>query len=255
VTARDRILAEARSHFERGGRPSIEELTAAAGVSRATFYRHFRSRAELLRKIAVEPGPGSRERVLEAAAELLATTGLAGLATDRLAERAKVSRATLYRLFPGRPALVSALMRAYSPIDPVVDLIERKGDRPPEEVMPEVAVLIFRVFERNRGFLRALALEVTSLEPDTRQAVQDNIGRLLAALGGYILAQMAAGRLRRLHPVVAIQAFGGPLIFHVLLNPVLQDVFGVTLDSEAAARQFGQIWVAGMAPEAGQQGL
>src|SRR5437588_3395073 len=97
-------------------------------------------------------------------------------------------------------------MRAYSPIDPVVDLIERKGDRPPEEVMPEVAVLIFRVFERNRGFLRALALEVTSLEPDTRQAVQDNIGRLLAALGGYILAQMAAGRLRRLHPVVAIQA-------------------------------------------------
>src|SRR5205807_483194 len=86
----------------------------------------------------------------------------------------------------------------YSPIDPVVDLIERKGDRPPEEVMPEVAVLIFRVFERNRGFLRALALEVTSLEPDTRQAVQDNIGRLLAALGGYILAQMAAGRLGRL---------------------------------------------------------
>ena len=39
---------------------------------------------------------------------------------DDLATQADVSRATLYRLFPGKAALFRAIVVAYSPIEPVL---------------------------------------------------------------------------------------------------------------------------------------
>jgi hypothetical protein len=63
--------------------------------------------------------------------------------------------------------------------------------------------------------------------------------------------QMEAGRLRRMHPLIAIQAFAGPIIAHVLLRPVMADL-NIQLDSETAVREFALNWVRGMTPEAPQ---
>lgn len=57
----------------------------------------------------------ARERILAAAFELLGQSGLADLSMDGLAVRANVSRATLYRLFPGKPALFRELIKTFSP--------------------------------------------------------------------------------------------------------------------------------------------
>jgi AcrR family transcriptional regulator len=51
-----------------------------------------------------------RDRLLEAARELFATQGLAGVTIDAIARRAGVSRATAYRWFPSPAALVEALV-------------------------------------------------------------------------------------------------------------------------------------------------
>src|SRR3989304_4315497 len=67
---------------------SIDAISAAAGVSRATFYRHFRSRAALLAALDIQPDPDTRERILAAAAELIGRDGLRGLSMGGLAARA-----------------------------------------------------------------------------------------------------------------------------------------------------------------------
>src|SRR4029450_6705851 len=85
---------------------SMDELAARAGVSRATLYRLFGSQQHLLHELGLQPPPTVRGRVLDVALELVGRHGLAELSMEELAARAGVSRATLYRLVPGKGALV-----------------------------------------------------------------------------------------------------------------------------------------------------
>src|SRR5829696_7753448 len=55
------------------------------------------------------------------------------------AAAAGVSRATLYRLVPGKEALFAELVRRFSPFEPIAAVLETIGDRSPVEVIPAIA--------------------------------------------------------------------------------------------------------------------
>jgi AcrR family transcriptional regulator len=244
-------VAAAREGLARGERPIVAQIVARAGVSKATFYRNFGSREHLLRELEVAPEPDSRPAILEAAAELLARDGLGRLSMDELATRAGVSRARLYRLYPGKAALFAAMLRAFSPIEAVVETLQRLADEPPERAMPALAVSIWGAVSTHLGVIRPLLFEAASLGPDVRETVIEEIApKLLGAFGGYLLRQMQEGRLRTMHPVLAMQSFMGPIIAHAMLRPVVNEALGAELDSEAAVREFAAIWVRGMQPDA-----
>src|SRR5581483_7283154 len=85
------VLARLSAAPPADGTPSMDELAAVAGVSRAALYSLFGSRAALLEAIGAEVGPSVAERVLAAAGELVAELGLAGLSLDEAAGRSGVS--------------------------------------------------------------------------------------------------------------------------------------------------------------------
>ena len=59
-------MSEATRLLSRDRQASVDEIAAAAGVSRTTFYRAFASRAQLLHALEVQPEPDTRQRVLDA---------------------------------------------------------------------------------------------------------------------------------------------------------------------------------------------
>lgn len=250
---RQRILSGARGLLAAGASPTVDQLARAAGVSRASFYRVFQSREELLRALDVPPEPQASERILAAALDEVGARGLAALSMDDLADRAGVSRATLYRLFPGKAAVFSALVYRYSPLQPVIAMIGAAGEQPPDVLMPKIARTVFRFVcaegADRTGLLRAFFYEVTRLAPDTEDAAREAVGGVVGALALYIANQMAEGRLRQMHPFLALQAFVGPIFFHLMTRRAAERVLGVALDGEKAVTELAETWVRAMRPE------
>jgi AcrR family transcriptional regulator len=242
-------MREATRLLSRDRQASIEKIATAAGVSRTTFYRAFPSRAELLHAVELDPGPDTTQRVLDAAIRILRTQTLTDLSMDALASEAHVSRANLYRIFPGKSALFRAILLAYSPFEPVMAVFERAGDRPPEEVIPEVVLAAYRTVAGRTGIVRTLLLEVTSMTPEFARAFAETGLVALGTFAQYLAGQMAAGRLVRMHPMVAVQSLVGSVMFHLLSGPVLRQAAVEAPDGEDAALQLANLWLRGMQPE------
>jgi AcrR family transcriptional regulator len=250
---RELILSRAPSVLATGEKPTVAQFAEAAGVSRASFYRAFESRGALLEALAVQPEPAAGERILEAALVMVGAHGLSALSMDDLATRAGVSRATLYRLFPGKPVLFTSLIRTYSPLEPVSRLAIAMKDEPPEVVMPEIARTIYRTVygsgQTRLGLLRAVFFEVSSLAADAEESAREAMRTILGSVGAYVMAQMTSGRLRPMSPLLALQSFVGPIFFHVLTRPLVERVLGIEIDGELAVTDLAESWLRSMQPD------
>lgn len=247
-------MNEAARLLSRDRQTPIDAIASAAGVSRTTFYRAFPSRARLLYALEVQPEPDTRQRVLDASLRMLRTQSLKDLSMDELASEAGVSRANLYRLFPGRAAMFRAILLAYSPFEPVMAVFARAGNRPPDDVIPEVVLTAYRTVARHTGLVRSLLLEITSVNPEFFGAFAETGLLAFATFAQYLASQMEAGRLRRMHPMIAVQSLVGGVMFHSLAAPVMSQA---TIDvpvGEDVVLQFAQLWLRGMRPEAISRG-
>lgn len=253
MSVRARIVELAPRVLAGRDRPTVDDFARAAGVSRASFYRHFRSREALLDALEVAPEPGARARILSAAAEIVGAQGMNAMSMDELASRAGVSRATLYRLFPGKGPLLMGLIDSYSPLEPVTRLLLARPDDPPERLMPELARTAYRaVFsagENRSGLVRALFFEVSGLAPETEQAAAGAIANVVGLLAMYVSTQMSGGRLRPMHPLLALQSFIGPVLFHILTRPLAERVLGLDVDGEKAVTELAENWLRAMVIE------
>lgn len=241
------VVAAARSLLSREPSASISRIAREAGVSRATIYRHFGSRDALLTAIEMEAPVPARQRILEAGAELLGRGGLHTFTMDELADAAGVSRATVYRLFPTKAALFGEIVRAYSPFEQAVAVVREHGDRPPEVVVPMIARTVVRVAAPRIGVIRGLLAEASMLEPDAIAGVRPFMSEAISVLGGYFARQMAAGRVRRMHPVLAVQAVLGPVFVHLLTRPIAELLVAFELPLDEAADELTASILEGLA--------
>jgi AcrR family transcriptional regulator len=238
-------------------RLSMDKLATRAGVSRATLYRLFGNQQRLLQELGLQPPPTIRSRVLDTALELVGRHGLAELSMDELAATAGVSRATLYRLFPGKEALFDELVRRFSPFEPIAAVLETMGDRPPAEVIPAIAQAMAAAMDGHIGLLLQLLFELSRSDPDHHAGTDANQDaaqamRTLPLVAGYLDHQMAAGRLRRMDPALAMQALAGPIVMHLLMQASTQSQSGagpwVALPLDGVVDELVGMWLRAMTP-------
>lgn len=237
------VVAAARDVLARQPSAGVREIAAQAGVSRATVYRHFRSRTELLEASEVDADVPARDRVLGEALVLLERTGLARLSMDDVADRARVSRATVYRLFPGRAALFAALVQRYSPLETIARTLDDLGDAPPHLVMPAIARAIAAHVQGRAGLLRALFFEATGAGEAAEQArlfaISGGVGPLLA----YITRHMERGDMRSSDPLLAMQSLMGPMMLHVFTRPIATSRLGFAIPLEDSLAHLAAYWL------------
>jgi AcrR family transcriptional regulator len=247
--SRRHVLAVARRLGADGRQPTMDELADSAGFAVRTLYRMFGSRRALLSEAGLSQELSARQRILDAALDQVGQHGLANLSMDDLAAIARVSRATVYRLFPGKSALFDALIREFSPWDPVADVIDAMPDGRPEEVMPAIAHAVGEAVRGRVGLLLRMVFELTQGNPDTAEAMRHTMARGLPDLVGYLSRQMEAGRLRRMHPILAFQLLAGPIVVHQLTRPLAEPLIGFSESPSELLDEIVQAWLRAMAPD------
>ena len=240
-------MSAAREVLATDAEAPVAAIVDRAGVSRATFYRHFGSRELLLRSVQLEPRPDARTRIVSAAKDMLLTTSLDELSMDELATAAGVSRGTLYRLVPGKSALLAALIEVYSPFEAVRTIVRDHAEEPPEVVLPLIGRAVVGVAGERLGLMRAVFHEVNARTGPGIQGMGPLFAQTLGLLSAYLGRQMEAGRIRQMHPVLALQAVVGPIFFHLMTRATLEPVVALP-DPEAAVDELVLAALGGLRP-------
>jgi AcrR family transcriptional regulator len=233
VLARIRPLVEERGYDV----VSVDAMAAAAGISKATLYRIFPSK-EVVRQALLATGVAperldrrdGREALLDAAMEVFATQGFAGATVDAIAQAAGMSKAGFYWHFESKEAIFAAVVARYAPFAAVERIISagEQADDGPHAVLIAILTAIVAAITPRFALFRTIMLEAFQ-NPAMGAAVARNVlGVVLPMVGGYLTRQMAAGRLRPMHPALAIQSLIGPLLIHLLTREMFASQFAVT---------------------------
>ncbi len=186
----DRLVSSALDIIRRTGRlePTVSEILAEAGLSNQAFYRHFRSKHELLVAVLDQGIHGlaaylrSRMELVESPSESIREwiRGMAAQATDPTGAKATrpfvLARGKLAETFPAEVARSAAQLTA--PLRSALEEAKRRGEMP--EVLPEHdAEALYLLM---MGFVEARLLE--GRIPESRE---------LLRLESFILAGLTRG--------------------------------------------------------------
>ena len=187
------------------------------------------------------PADATSERVLDAALDLAAASGLRRLSMDDVARRAGVGRMTVYRRFGSRAALVDALsVRECRRCLEAMDAAARP-DAPVADQVAEGLVTALRL-AREHPLLNRLA----RVEPESvLRALTADGGAVFAAARGFVAARLRASQEAGvLGPLDVDEA--AELLVRLAFSFVLIQDSALPLDDEAALRDSARRLVAPM---------
>jgi len=156
-----------------------------------------------------------RAQILDAAFEEFSTKGFKEATIKSIAGAAGVqSPALIYHYFPDKEALFNAVLETHAPIRSAVQDPAAFMDRPPEEVLPEIARAYFAtvgnpVAQRMMKLMVGEALRRPALAEVLGRAT---VARILDSLKKYLARQVELGRLRPHDVRSGARAFVGMLV-------------------------------------------
>jgi AcrR family transcriptional regulator len=172
----------------------------------------YRQTANVVRKLAAR-----HEAILAAARDAAEEGGMAAVQIAAVAERAGVAAGTIYRYFPSKTELVSALVAAFSERElEAIDAAANAAPGPLSALAAAITTFAARALARRR---LAFALIAEPVEPDMDAARRAYRERLAAKFEILVRAALATGHLPDQEAVLAARALVGALI-EALLGPL-----------------------------------
>ncbi|GAT34618.1 DNA-binding transcriptional regulator, AcrR family [Terrimicrobium sacchariphilum] len=165
----------------------------------------------------------TRDRILGAAKELFASKGFKGTTTAEIARRAGVNEALIYRHFPAKRDLHTAILRAKLEEEVSLELFQAPEsiDLPVEIVLQGVAQRFLEAHDPT--FLRLYYQSALEGHELAGEFYEQFVTRFVAVLEGMFIRWMAAGLIHASNPRMSAQAFLGMLRSAALSIELFQD--------------------------------
>jgi AcrR family transcriptional regulator len=165
----------------------------------------------------------TRDRILNAARELFASKGFKGTTTAEIARRAGVNEALIYRHFPAKRDLHTAILRAKLEDESSLELFQAPEyiDLPVETVLRAVAQRFLEAHDPT--FLRLYYQSALEGHELAGEFYAQFVTRFVSVLEGMFIRWMAEGLIHTGNPRVSAQAFLGMLRSAALSIELFQD--------------------------------
>ena len=170
--------------------------------------------------------PGSRSRLLSAAAHEFAARGFDGAKVDRIAARARVNKAMLYYHFTNKAALYREVLRdVFGSAAEAVTAVHAAGGPPETQLRAFIAAVATSAVTRPHFppiWLREMAAGGRHLDA----SVVAQMRRVMQTLGRILEAGRRTGVFRDVHPFVAQIGIVAPLLMFAASAPVRERFHG-----------------------------
>jgi AcrR family transcriptional regulator len=217
---------------------TIADIAARARISPATIYKHFQNKAELfdsLKRPDLQfPTAASQERkrsILDAALHVFGDKGYDRATLDEIAERAGISKATIYLYFPNKKELFAELVHTQPPMVLLGELGQIRGTEITGDVEHDLTLLTYAFLsafdDPERVSLVQLALSEMGNFPDVGNVFFHEIYEVaLPGLMAYFEHMVKDGKMRLVDAEFAAQSFISLLVslviqYYVILNETL----------------------------------
>ncbi|QLL09903.1 TetR/AcrR family transcriptional regulator [Mycobacterium vicinigordonae] len=230
-------------------------IARQAGMSRSTLLRRLGgSRTALdhaVRGRGVDPGGAPvRIRATDAAAILIEENGLAAATLEAIAVRAECSVPSLYANFGTRDGLLRAVFERHSPVLDLEEFFARPHERDLRKTVLGFYSVLARELARPPRVVPAMFAEVFARpsSPSVTVLIEHAFPRMLGLVGGWLSAEVAAGRVRELPMPLLIQQLMAPMMIHLLMRPLAERTDLVTLpDLDVVCEVFADTFVRAVA--------
>jgi AcrR family transcriptional regulator len=181
-------------------------------------------------------GDRTRERVLAAAVETFARTGLAGTSVRDIARRARIRVSTLYHYYPSKEALYHAVQdRVHGQVREIVVSTLGHG-RDFRETAGTAIRVLFDFFLQNRAYVR-LGYR-TALEGRPGTLADERIAeRWLGLLEGTLGPPQLRGEVKVIDPVLLMLTIDGLVHWHIIADQIYERMLGKGLDDPELAKR------------------
>lgn len=192
-----------------------------------------------------------RKQILMGAAEVFAEKGFHQATTKEIAANADVSEGTIYNYFDNKRELLVAMLEliATQSLKTIID-----GDLPkdPKEFITWVIRDRYQLAEKY-GYLLAPILAEIFVDAELREAVYQQIAIPIAGhLEKYLQAQIEAGRVRQIDPVIVTRAFVGMLLINFALKLTSLDSRYEKISADSLIEQLASLFLEGILPDEAQ---
>ena len=220
----------------------VDEVASLAGISKATLYRYFPSKAALIEAVAEREGvdasqwqaPDRRAQIVEAAMRLIPERGLRSVTMEQIAEAVGVSPATIYWHYASKDDLVIAVAEYCSPVPIVKTAL---GDGATGDLEADLRRFVTAMLSHAAGRFEVIQACLTDAwaSPRVARHVMGTVALpMWNELRRYFDAQTKAGRLRKAHFIPRMLGLAGPIWTYLMARRALAGMTGVAERALAA---------------------
>jgi len=193
------------------------------------------------------PADVRRADILAIAARVFSTHGFVGSTTRDIAREIGITEAALYRYFPSKEAIYTAILEERLASEDLVAPYEeaaRAGDD--IAVFGGLARALLEMVERDPTFLRLMLFSALEGHQLARPFQEKRVRPLREFLAGYIERRVKGGAFREIDPVLAARAFVGMVIDHLIVREVFAQHSEYPQTNAQVAEAFVSIFLRGM---------
>jgi AcrR family transcriptional regulator len=171
----------------------------------------------------------TNEQLLKATLKLISEKGYLGATTREIAQEAGVTELTLFRHFGSKEKLFEELLKTYTFLPKLRELLPGLEGLTCEQALTEIAKRFLLTMKERKAMIKILFSEVTIYPEKIRTVYNNFIDEIRATLGGYFKVLQERGMLKKnISPQIAARVFLWILFSYFRSEEIMRGGSGMT---------------------------